>query len=370
MAALYASKKAILPSLSLSPQGQISSFDGGKAAKTYSVDLSSSWEIDAFGNLRNQKKQSAAYLKENEAYTQAIQTQLVATIAESYYTLLMLDRELEISEETVQTWKEYVKTLRALYEAGKTTSQAIAQNEATLLSTRNSMLTLKQRIHEQENALSTLIGMPAQSIKRSSLENTELSSSFLSGVSLELLGNRPDVRQAEYQLEEYFYGVNKARSAFYPKITLSGSAGWTNSNGGLIVNPGKILLNAIGSLTQPIFNRGQNTANLKISEAQYEEAKIAFTQKLLDAGKEVNNALNSWQTATEKQLLDKQQIEKEQEALRSTMLLMENGSTTNYIDVLTARQSLLQSRLSNVEDKYSELESIIKFYQSLGGGVK
>lgn len=369
-AMLATSKKAFLPSLSLSPQGQISSFNGNSASKTYAVDLSSSWEIDAFGSLRNGKKKSEAYLKESEAYIQATQTQLIATIAESYYTLLTLDKEFDISEETVSTWEEYMKTLKALYEAGKSTAQAIAQNEASMLSTRNSMLTLQRQIHEQENALATLVGMPAQTIERSILEHTTLSSPLSSGISLALLCNRPDVRQAEYQLEKCFYGVNKARAAFYPSITLSGTAGWTNSNGGLIVNPGKILLSAIGSITQPIFNKGQNTSNLRISEAQYKEAEIAFSQKLLDAGEEVNNALTGWQTATAKLSLDKQQVEKEQEALRCTMLLMENGATTNYLDVLTARQSLLQARLSTVEDKYSELEYSIKLYQSLGGGNK
>ena len=367
-ATLSASKKAFLPSLSFAPQGQISSFDGDKANKTYPFDLSSDWEVDAFGSLRNQKKQSEMSLAESETYTQAVQTQLIATIAESYYTLEMLDREYQITEETVKTWEEYVHSLKVLWENSSTTSAALEQNEASLLSARHSMLALQQQIHEQENALSTLVGNPAGSIDRGNIDDHGVSQTEFN-IQCSMLSNRPDVRRKEYQLAQCFYGVNAARSAFYPNITLKGSAGWTNSNGGMIVNPGKILLSAVGSITQPIFNKGKNTANLKIAQAQYDEAKIAFSQSLLDAGEEANNALTAWQTAVKKQAIDKQQTAKLEKALNSTQLLMENGSSTTYLDVLTARQSLLSSIITEIEDKYSEIESIVKLYHSIGGGI-
>lgn len=368
-ATLHASKMAFLPSVSLNPQGKLSSFDGAKTTKTYAVDADVDWEVDAFGALRNAKKGSEASLKQYRAYQQAVQTQLVATVADSYYTLLTLDKKLEITANAVALWKENVQTMRALKDAGQENEAAVAQNEASLLEEQNAMLKLKQQIHEQENAISTLIGIVPQSISRGVMDDVNFPQSLSAGVPLQLLNRRPDVRQAEYTLEQSFYNVNKARSTFYPSITLSGSAGWTNSSGVGIVNPGKMLLSAIGSLTQPIFSKGKNTANLKIAQAQQEEAKISFQQTLLDAGEDVNNALIQWQTARGKQKLDKQRIEKQALALSSTQLLMQHG-TTNYLEVLTARQSLLSAQLSLVEDKYSEIEGVVNLYHALGGGVE
>jgi NodT family efflux transporter outer membrane factor (OMF) lipoprotein len=364
-ATLHASKMAFLPSASLGTQGKLSSFDGEKAMKTYSISGDIDWEIDAFGSLRNTKKGDEAALRQNKAYVQAVQTKLVATIADSYYTLLMLDKELAITTATVATWKENVQTMRALKEAGQETEVAVAQNEASLLSEQNSMLKLQQQIHEQENAISTLIGITPQQIERGSLDEIDFPQSLSAGLPVKLLGNRPDVRQAEYSLEQSFYNVNKARSAFYPNITLSGSAGWTNSSGAAIMNPGKILLSALGSLSQPIFNKGKNTANLKIAQAQYEEVKISFQQTLLEAGADVNNALVQWQTARQKQTIDNLQIEKLNTAFHNTQLLMDNG-TINYLEVLTARQSLLKAQISLAEDRYNEIAGVIKLYHALG----
>lgn len=368
-ATLHVSKMSFLPSVSLNPQGKLSSFDGSKTTKTYSIGGDLNWEIDAFGSLRNTKKGDEASLKQYKAYVQAVQTKLIATIADSYYTLLMLDKELSITDNTVATWKENVKAMRALKEAGQETEAAVAQNEASLLSEQNSMLKLQQQIREQENAISTLIGIVPQHIVRSSLDEINFPQSLSTGLPIKLLSNRPDVCQAEYSLEQSFYNINQARSAFYPNITLSGSAGWTNSSGMAIVNPGKLLLSALGSLTQPIFNNGKNTANLKIAQARYEEAKISFKQALLDAGQDVNNALTQWQTARKKQLIDKQQIDKLGIALHNTQLLMDNG-TTNYLEVLTARQSLLNAQISLTEDQYSEIEGVINLYHALGGGME
>lgn len=149
---------------------------------------------------------------------------------------------------------------------------------------------------------------------------------------------------------------------------MSGSAGWTNSAGAVVSNPGNWLFQAIGSLVQPIFNRGKNIANLKISKAQREEALLRFQQTLLDAGGEVNNALNQWQNARQKVVLDEQQVEYLSVAVHDTRLLMEHG-TTNYLEVLTAQQSLLSSRLTMVSDRNSEIQGVISLYHALGGGT-
>ena len=368
-ASLQASRLAFLPSVSLTPQGSLSSFGGAKPSKTYSLGGTAEWEIDAFGGLRNAKKGSRAALEASRAYEQAVQTQLVATIAETYYSLLALDRKLAITRETARKWGENVRAMKALKRAGERDDAAVAQAEASRLEAESSVLSLERQLHELENSFSTLLGIVPTEIERSRLLELSFPEELSVGVPVQLLGRRPDVRQAEWQLAEAFYATNKARSSFYPQITLSGSAGWTNSSGTGIVNPGDWLLNAVGSLVQPLFNRGRNVANLKIAKAQQQEALVAFRQKLLDAGAEVNNALTQWQTARKSLELDSRKVETLETAVRSTQLLMEHGNT-NYLEVLTAQQTLLQAQLTEVSDKYEEIQGVISLYHALGGGIK
>lgn len=293
-ASLQSSRQAFLPSVSLEPQGTVSRFGGAESSKTYSLAGTAGWEIDAFGSLRNAKKGSIAALEASEAYEQAVQTQLIATIAETYYSLLMLDRQLSITRETSVKWEENVRVIKALKRAGKKDDAAVAQAEASRLDAESSVLSLEKQIHEMENTFSTLLGIVPSEIERGQLSDLSFPEELSVGVPIQLLSKRPDVKQAEYQLAEAFYATNAARSAFYPQITLSGSAGWTNSSGAGIANPGNWLLSAVGSLVQPLFNKGRNVANLKIAKAQQQESLITFRQKLLDAGAEVNNALTQW----------------------------------------------------------------------------
>lgn len=366
-ALLMTSRLSYLPSLSLTPQGILSSIEGSKPSKTYDLAVSADWEIDLFGKLLNAKRSARAALEQSEAYRQAVQTQLVATIANSYYTLLMLDRQLDITCRTADTWMESIRTMKALKRAGQATEMAVAQTEASKLSVDASVVSLRRQINEMENSLSTLLGLSPQEITRSTLENQQFPDSLSTGVPLQLLSRRPDVRQCEAQLATAYYATNSARSAFYPSITLSGSAGWTNAAGAAISNPGQWLLSAVGSLVQPIFNRGKNIANLKIAKAQQEEALLTFQQSLLDAGAEVNNALVQWQSARERITLDERQTISLRSALRSSELLMQHSSQ-NYLEVLTARQSLLQAELNVASDQFDEIQGIINLYHALGGG--
>lgn len=366
-ALLMSSRLSYLPSVSFTPQGTLTSADGNKPSKTYNLAVSADWEIDLFGKLLNAKRGAQAALEQSEAYRQAVQTQLVATIANTYYSLLMLDRQLDISKKTAQTWTEYLRTMKALKKAGQATEMAVAQAEASKLSIDASVLSIKRQINETENTLSTLLGMSPQEIGRSSLEVQQFPDSLSTGIPLQLLSRRPDVRQCEQQLAVAYYATNSARSAFYPSITLNGSAGWTNAAGATIINPGQWLLSAVGSLVQPLFNRGKNIANLKIAQAQQEEALLTFRQSLLNAGAEVNDALVQWQTARERIRLDEKQCMSLQSALRSSELLMQHSSQ-NYLEVLTARQTLLQAELDTVADRFDEIQGVINLYHALGGG--
>lgn len=368
-ATLRTSRLAYLPSISFEPSGTLRHAEGSATTKSYDIAASAGWEIDIFGKLTNAKRGAKAALEQSEAYRQAVQTQLIATIANSYYSLLMLDAQLDISERTAVNWSENVRAMKALKAAGDATELAVSQSEASKLSVDASVASLRQQIDQMENTLTALLGIAPQKIERTTIAEQEFPNELSAGVPLQLLQRRPDVRQSEAALAQAFYATNAARSAFYPSITLSGSAGWTNAAGAAITNPGQWLFTAVGSLVQPLFNRGRNIANLRIAKAQQEEALLSFRQSLLDAGTDVNNALIQWQTARRRQILDEQQIKSLESAVRSSELLMQHSSQ-NYLEVLTARQTLLQAELTAVSDRFDEIQGVINLYHALGGGAE
>lgn len=365
-AVLMNARLSYLPSVVLAPDGSISGTEGAKAIKTYNLAASASWEIDLFGKVTNAKREALAALEGSRAYRQAVETQLIATIANSYYMLLMLDRQLIISEQTLITWKETEHSIEALKRAGKSNDAAVLQAKANRLALEASVVSIRKSIRETENGLSALLADTSHDIMRGALQKQQFPDTLSAGLPIQLLANRPDVRQAEWNLAQAYYATNAARSAFYPSLTLSGSTGWTNNVGGVVVNPGSWLFSAVGSLMQPLFNKGTNIANLRQAKARQEEALLLFQQSLLDAGKEVNNALTRWQSARIRMDYVNQQIMTLQEAVRKTELLMQHTSI-NYLEVLTARQRLLEAELTQAQDKFEEIQGVIDLYHAVGG---
>ena len=366
-AVLMNARLSYLPSVSLAPEGTVGRYDG-TTARTYDLKAAASWEVDIFGKVTNAARGAKAALEGSRAYEQAVQTQLVATIATGYYTLLMLDEQLDINESTLKNWEKTVETLEALKRAGRADDAAVLQAKANRMTLEASVLSVRKSIRATENSLSTLLAMAPQHINRGTLDGQEFPEELAVGIPVQLLSNRPDVKQAEQDLAQAFYATNAARSAFYPAITLSGAAGWTNNGGGVILNPGSWLLSAVGALTQPLFNKGANIANLKVAKARQEEATLLFRQSVLDAGKEVNDALEQCQTAQARIKIGTRQVGTLQEAVRKTELLMQH-STTNYLEVLTAQQSLLDAKLMLAQDVFDKVQGIINLYHALGGGV-
>ena len=358
-AALLSARWALLPGADFTMQGGLPG--------QFSASLGASWQADIFGGLRNAKRRAQAALEQSEAYRQAVQTQLVATIAESYYTLLMLDEQLSISTRTMNTWEESIRTLEALKRAGKTNEAAVLQAKANKLGVEANILTLEKEILAIENSLCALVGIVPMPITRSTLADQELPEALSAGVPAELLSRRPDVRQAELALAQAFYSVNSARASFYPNVTLSGTLGWTTGNGNIVLDPGSLITNLIAGLTQPVFGRGVNKARLQAAQAQHEQAGYLFRQSLLNAGVEVNNALTMWQTAKKRVELGKKQIVSLQAAVWNTQLLMKHGNA-DYLEVLTAQKNLLQAELTEASDKLDEIKSVINLYRALGGG--
>lgn len=367
-ATLSAARLAYLPGVSLNPQGGISSYAGDKAVKTYSLGLSADWEIDISGRITNEKRGAFANLQQQKNYQKAVTTQLIATVANSYYNLLALDQQLSISQKSLEAWDEIIRTLEVRKTVGEGHQASIAQAKASRLEVENTVLSLSQQIKTQENSLCTLLGWTPRRIDRSELKSQIFPDDIAVGVPLQLLDNRPDIRQAEYALQSAFYSTNVARSAFYPSLTLSGTIGWTNNRGATIANPGNWLLNAIGSLVQPLFNRGRNVANLKIAKAQQEKALITFQQKLLEAGAEVNDALSQWQNAEQRLNVSARQIEALEDAVKSTRLLMTYSESSSYLEVLTAQQTLLSAQLTETQETFDKIQGVIKLYHALGGG--
>lgn len=367
-AALLSARLAYLPQLSLSPQGTLTNWNKGEmTTKTYNIPVSASWQIDLFGQILNPKRAAQVSLKQAQYSQQAVQTQLIANVANIYYTLLMLDRQLEITESTAEVLKDYVETMQAMYDYGNVNSAAIEQSRSAYAQVVASLSDLRQSLTETENAFCLILNEPAHAIERGVLENQVLPSEFSVGVPIQLLSNRPDVKAAEMALAACYYNTNSARAAFYPQITLSGTAGWTNSSGAGIVNPGKLLANLIGSLTQPLFYRGANIARLRQAKAQEEQAKIGFQTTLLNAGNEVSNALALYQNTVAKVNSRTMQVNSARKAAEDTKELFNLGTST-YLEVLTAQQSYLSAQLSEVSDTYSQMQAVINLYQALGGG--
>lgn len=366
-ASLMSARIAYAPSFAIAPQGTLSSFDMQPVTKTYQLPVTASWEIDFFGKTLNNKRAAKANLEMSKAYRQGVQTQVIAGIANVYYTLLMLDKQLEITNETAEIWKDNVETMKAMQEAAMTNAAAVAQAEANYASILASIPDIESSIKEAENSLALLIGLSGRHIERGDMESQELPSEFVVGVPLNLLSNRPDVMVAEQNLASAYYNTNVARAAFYPSITLSGSAGWTNSAGAVIVNPGKVIMSAIGSLTQPLFARGANIARLRIAKATQEQAKLSFQKTLITAGNEVSEALDRYEMALRKAEAYRMQVKSQERAVEYTKELFNLGTST-YLEILTAEQALLGARLNQVANDFDCMQSVVSLYQALGGG--
>ena len=360
-ATLRASRLAFFPSADLGVQSLVN-----QSSRSFQIGPSARWEIDFAGKQRNTRLAAEASFGSAVAYSQSVENSLIATIADSYYTLLMLDEQLAISERTLTTWDENIRVMQALKRAGRANEAGVLQAKANRMRTENSVVTLRQQISRQENALRSLLFDPQADLSRGTLCDQTFPDTLAVGVPLELLNWRPDLREAEYALQQSFYRINVARAAFYPSVVLSGSAGWT-AQGGAIPNPGEWIASALGSVTQPLFNRGTNTANLRIANAQYEESLLDFEQKLVDAGIEVNDAVTAWQSARQRLVTDKKQIVALKGAVHNTRLLMRN-SPTNYLEVLTAQQRLLEAELTEATDRYEIIQAVIALYHALGGG--
>ena len=366
-AQLVSAKLAFLPAISFSPSGTLSSWDGATPSKIYSLPVQASWSIDLFGNLLNAKRSAQMQLLAMKDYQLVVQTGLVSNIANLYYTLMMLDKQLEIVNSMADLTKETLRIMRLQKDMGRVNETGVQSAEANYYSVLAQASDIKRQIREMENSMSLLLGQPAQTIVRGTLDSQSLPTEFSTGVALQMLSNRPDVHYAEMNLAACFYDTNRARSQFYPSINISGSGAYTNSGGMGIVNPGKWLLSAVGSLTQPIFAHGQLVAGLKVAKAKQEQAFNTWQQAVLSAGSEVSNALVLYNSSAEKAELDGKRVDVLQKNVEMTKQLF-NSRSASYLEVVTAQQSLLNAQLAKVQDDFNKMQAVVNLYYALGGG--
>ena len=324
-------------------------------------------QIDLFGILLSQKRSAQMALMATKDYQLVTKTKLISNIANLYYTLLMLDKEVELVSEMEHLSKDTWELMKLQKEYGHVRSTGVQSAEANYYSVQAQKTNLLRQIREAENTLSLLLGQSAQTIARGKLDAQNLPSRFSTGISLQMLNNRPDVHAAEMNLAQCFYNIETARSRFYPSLTISGSGAFTNNSGMGIVNPGKLLLNAVGSLTQPIFQRGQLIAGLKVAKIKYEQAYNTWQQALLSAGSEVSNALVLYHSSQEKSRIEEKQIATLRQNVEDTKLLLAQSRST-YLEVITAQQSLLNVELSKVQDDFYKMQAVVNLYSALGGG--
>lgn len=365
---LTSARLSFLPSINLAPQGSLTKMENNPDwGQAYTAAGAASWEIDLFGKLLNASRgQKTAYLQ-SQYSQQAVRSSVICGIANSYYTLLMLDRQVEITSETVDIYKENVRVMEAMKIAGMTTEAAVAQTRAVYHQVSASLIDLKRQVREVENALSVLLVKTPQRIERGTLDGQVMPEKLVTGVPLQLLENRPDVKIAEMTLASAYYTTNQARAAFYPGINISATAGWTNGSGVQITNPGQFMFQALASLAQPIFNNGKLVANLKVSKAEEKIAKMNYQQTILAAGQEVSDALHLYDATNNRLVHDKAQIEQLEKAVDYTKSLFQSGDAT-YLEILTAQQSLLSAQLTEVSDNVQRMQAVITLYSALGGG--
>lgn len=367
---LLGAKLAYLPSLALTPNGAGAKYNlpGASMTWTYSIPMSASWEIDIFGKILNQKRAAEVNVQLQEDYTQAVRSQIIGGVASCYYGIAILKSQLDLSRQTAEIWKESVQTMKDFKATGRTTEAAVVQSEAQYFSILASITDLETALDEAYNSMSLLLNVQPQTWEVPTTARLDIPQILRDGISLREIAQRPDVRVAEQQLAAAYYTTNSARAAFYPGLTISAQGGFTNLLGSFIKNPGDWFINLAGSLTAPLFSRGQNIARLKAAKLQQEQSLNNFKYTLLSATAEINNSLVSFANNTEKTRLLKQQVEKLEKAVEYTTLLMAHDSSTTYLEVLNSQSSLLGAQMSALTTELNRMQDLITLYQALGGG--
>lgn len=372
-AQLKGAKLSYFPAVAISPNGGTATYGGNKMDWTdmnwsYTIPLSVSWEIDAFVKILNRKRGAQVSMEMSKDYEQAVHSQIVCGVASAYYSLVMLNQQLDLTKRTCDIWAEQVTSMELLKEAGRTTEAAVVQSRANLYNIQSSIPTLEHSIHSVQNTISLLLNTYPQTWDVTNTLDFSIPDQLINGIPVSYLAVRPDVRAAEKSMAVAYYSTNSARAAFYPSIVISAQGGFTNLLGSMIKNPGEWFFQLAGQLTAPIFSRGQNIASLEAAKAQQKQALNNFEYAVLSASADVSNALVSYNKNVEKNKFLQLQVDELEKSVEYTNELFMYNQSTTYLEVLTARSSLLNAQLACIANWHERAAALISLYQSVGGG--
>ncbi len=367
-AQLKGAKLSYFPAISLNPNGGSASYGGSHMNWSYTIPLAANWEIDAFGKILNRKRNAKVTVEQMQDYEQAVRSQIICGVANTYYALVLLNQQLQLSKRTSEIWKDQVESMKLMKEAAYVNEAAVVQSQANYYSIMASIPDIEQSIVETSNSLSLLLNTNPQKWEVTSDLSFSLPADISGGIPISYLAVRPDVRAAERGLASAYYATNSARAAFYPSLNISAQGGFTNSIGTMITNPGKWFIQLAGQLTAPLFSRGQNIANLEVAKAQQKQAMNAFEKTVVSASVDVSNALAKISNNQEKQNNLDKQIENLEKSVEYTSELLTLDQKTTYLEVLTARSSLLNAQLSSLACWHTKVSALISLYQAVGGG--
>ncbi|MDE7462773.1 MAG: TolC family protein [Muribaculaceae bacterium] len=367
-AQLKGAKLSYFPSLAITPNGGTASYGGSHMNWTYTIPAALNWEIDAFGKILNRKRGAQAQVDMSEAYAQAARSQIICGVASTYYALMLLNQQLDLTKRTSEIWKDQVESMKVMKEAGLTTAAAVSQSEANYYSILSSIPDLEESIHSTQTALSLLLNTFPQEWEIGSNMEFELPAMLSEDIPIAYLAARPDVAAAEKSFAAAYYATNSARANFYPSIGISAQGGFTNLLGSIISNPGKWFIQLAGQISAPIFSRGQNIATLEAAKANQQIALNNFEYSILNASAEVRDALVKYQKNHEKRVQIENQVQSLEKSVEYTEELLSFGQSTTYLEVLTARSGLLQAQLASLGCWHNKVTALIELYQAVGGG--
>lgn len=367
-AQLKGAKLSYFPSLALNPNGGTASYGGSHMNWSYTIPLALNWEIDAFGKILNRKRGAEVTVEQMEAYRQAAQSQIVCGVASTYYALVLLNQQLDLTVRTSEIWADQVASMKDMKTVGMVTEAAVVQSEANYYSILASIPDLEQSIRTTQNALSLLLNTYPQEWDVTSDLTFEIPDPMVTGLPISYLAVRPDIAAAERGLAAAYYTTNSARAAFYPSLNISAQGGFTNAIGTMITNPGKWFIQLAGQLTAPIFSRGQNIATLEAAKASQQIALNNFEYSILNASSEVSDAMIKYRKNRDKRAQVLKQIDALEKSVEYTQELLTFGQSTTYLEVLTARSALLQAQLASLNCWHNKVTALIDLYQAVGGG--
>ena len=367
-AQLRGARLAYLPSLALTPNGAGASYAGSDLSWTYTIPATVSWEIDVFAKLLNSKRGAQVAVYKSEAYAQAVRSRIIAGVANCYYAIASVERQLHLYRTTAQLWKESVQMMKDMKEAGRTTEAAVVQMTANYNNVLAGITDLEVSLDQLNNTMSLLMNTMPQTWAVSPDASLQVPEMLIQGVPMLYLAMRPDVAAAEQDLAVAYYATNSVRAAFYPGITISAQGGFTNLLGSFVKNPGDWFYNLAGSLVAPLFSRGQNIARLQASKIQQQQAMNNFEYTLLTAAAEVSDGLTTYRKATEKSTYLAEQVANLEKSVEYTVDLFQYSNGT-YLEVIAAQQSLLGAQMAQLSNELTSAQAIINLYQSLGGGL-